>query len=208
MSDFCDMATRTAQDSDIVRISPGKLVQFFISGTATLQAEVNADAYGRVNITTLPTGKYDVKVDGQIVKTIQHVLANHTHQTDHTWPFIFSGAITADINEVNTQKIFAVPAAAKIIGVRIVAESITNVGDVTVHILKGAVGGAAALTFAANSIWSQRLYVGGGSTVYRYMPTPATPDLQLSANDAVTIGVDHVANGVSGITVELIVRPD
>jgi len=208
MTDYSDMATRVAQDSDIVRIIPGKLVQFFISGTATLQAEANADIYGRVNITTLPTGKYDVKVDGQIVKTIQHVLANHTHQADHTWTFFVSGAITGDMNEANIQKVFAVAAAAKIIGIKVIAERITNTGDVTIHVLRGSAGGGSVLTCASNSIWSQRLYVGGGSTVYRYMPTPATPNLQLSANDAVTIGQDHVADGVGGVTAELIVRPD
>jgi hypothetical protein len=208
MSDYCDIATRVAPDSDIVRLAPGKLVQFFISGTATLQAEANADAYGRVNIASLPTGKYDVKVDGQIVKTIQHILADHTHQADRTLTFFVSGAVTGDANESNTQRVYGVSAAAKIIAIRVIAETITNVGDVTVHILRGSAGGAAQLTFAADSQWSQRLYVGGGSTVYRHMPAPATPDIQLNANDTVTIGIDHVADGVSGITVELIVRPD
>lgn len=208
MTDFSDMATRVAQDSDIIRIAPGRLVQFYVSGTSTLQAETTADAYGRVDIATLPTGKYDVKVDGQIVKTIQHVLANHTHPSDHTWRFFFSGAIGSDINEAATHEVYAVPAASKIIEVKVIAETITNVGDVTVHILRGATGGAAQLTFASNSIWSQRLFVGGASTVYRHMPTPANPNLQLSANDAITIGIDYVAAGVSGVTVELIVRPD
>lgn len=207
MADLHDIATRVAQDSDILRIYPNKLVQVFVTGTQTLVAEVTADMYGRWAVPTLATGTYDIRVDGQTVRTIHHVKADHTHKTDESWVFFYSGSITADTAESSGQRIFITPVAGKIISVRTIAQRVTNVGDVTAHILKGTASGASALALGA-SIWSHRIYVGGGATVYRVPYVDSNPSLQLAANDVITTGLDYVATGIEGVTIQLIFRPD
>lgn len=207
MADYAIQITRVAQGSDIPRLAPGRLVQIFASGTNTLVAEIVSDTNGIATFPTLASGKYDIRVDGKTIFPIHHVKADHVHTPDYNWSVFFSGAISADANEANTRPVFCVPVAAKIIRVQLTAESVTSTGDVTAHILRGAKEGASALAFATDSIWSQRIYKGGGSTVKRFS-IEATPNLQLNANDTLTAALDYVAAGVEGVNLIMTVRPD
>ena len=112
MPDYEDMVTRTAVDSDIVRTYPGAHVQIFEAETTTLVWEGIADEKGHWSVTTLDSGKYDIKVDGQTVRTIHHVKADHVHTPDEIWTMTRHGSITATLNENNNCAVFVAPAAA------------------------------------------------------------------------------------------------
>ena len=206
MADFSDHAFRLAPDSDIVRINPGVLVQVFTAGTDTLVTEVTANADGHFEIGTLATGKYDIRIAGQTVKTIQHVKADHTHPLEPTWQFLIAGAISADVVENNAVAIHTVPAVGKIVSVRLVAQNVTATGDVFVHLLKGASHAPSPMTLAGNTIWNHR--INPGSAEYRFSHVDSNPGIALAAGDCITVGVDHITNGVTGLTVELIFRTD
>lgn len=205
MADFGDTAFRLAPDSDIARVYPGTLVQVFLAGTQTQVTEVTTDSDGNWEIASLPTGHYDIRIGGVTVRSIHHVKSDHIHPIEPTWLFTVSGAITADSAETDVSRIFVCPGAGDIVSVRIVAEHVTVTGDVSVHLLKGAAGGATALTLS-ETCWNHR--ITPGSEQYRYAYVDAAPGVSVAANDCLLLGIDHHANGVSGITVEVVYRPD
>lgn len=192
--------------SEIVRVYPTVLVQVYQAGTSTLVAEVTTDKAGNFSIGTLPTGVYDFKVDGKLIKTYHHVRATHTHKADLPFSFFLSGSITADQDEVATVPVFLAPEAGSIVRITVTAENVDVTGDVTVHLLKGAKDGASALTVASNSIWSHQINPGVAGRRYGY--DDDAPGLGLLADDVVTIGIDHVANTVAGLQVLALFRPD
>lgn len=206
MADYCNAITRISENSDILRIYGGALVQIFTSGTNSLITEVVCDEYGNFAIPTLATGKYDVKVDGQLRFTFHHVKIDHTHIPDKQWQFFKSGAISGDQAEVNTMQVYGTGVAGFIIYAAVACENVGNTGDATVHILSGSVNGASALTIASNSIWNHRIYPQAARNRYFYEDlTPAISTI--GAGQAITVGIDYTAGTVEGLTVLLIFRP-
>ncbi len=205
MADYQDSAFRLAPDSDIVRIDPGALVQIYEAGTDTLVTEVTADNDGNWSVPTLATGTYDIRIAGKIVKTIQHVKADHTHAVEPTWGFSATGAITADLAESDQHLIHVSPVSGTIVAIRVVAQHVTAAGDITVHLLKGASGGASALTLSS-TVWNHR--INPGAEEYRYAHSDENPGITVAANDCIELGIDYHASGVSGVTVDVVFRPD
>jgi len=136
-NDFEDVLTRTAVDSNIVRLRPNAHVQIYESGTETLTWEGLTDASGHFAVPSLPTGQYDLKVDGALVKSFHHVKADHLHNPNETWIMTRHGAQTVNRNEDQNCAVFAAPAAGTIIKIVAVAERIAAAGDITIHLLKG-----------------------------------------------------------------------
>jgi len=205
MTDYNDNVFRLSQGSDVVRIRAGALVQLFVSDTDTLQWEGNADADGAFEVSSLPTGKYDLRIDGSTVTVIQHVKADHSHKPDQSWGFFKSGAITADQDEVNSIPIYGTDAIGTIEKIIITAQTLDATGDVTVHLLKGSDAGGSVLTVGTDSVWNHR--INPGSAQKRYFHQDNNPGVSLSAEECVTIGIDHTANVVEGLTVLAIFRP-
>ena len=206
MADYYDIHLVTIADSDIVRVAPGALIQIFASGSETPYAEVITDAKGRWSIASLPTGKYDIRIHGQFIASFHHVKADHTHQPDLPWVFTKGGSITADQDEVNTMPVFGTGSAGVLEYVMVCAESADAVGDVTVHLLRGAKSGASALTVASNSVWSHQ--INPGAAEKRYLHEDNNPGVSLAADECLTLGINHTANGVEGLTVLAIFRPE
>ena len=206
MSDFEDVLTRTALDCDILRLRPSAYVQIFTSGTATQVWEGVTDALGHFAVPTLATGKYDLKVDGALVKTFHHVTHDHTHN-DQTWIMSRLGAIGATKNEDSNCAVFSTGVAGKIVKLAAVAELVAPAGDVTIHLLKGAATGTALLTCASNSSWNRRFYNSAGFNKYRYAEVDANPDISVAANEAVTMGAVYAVTGVEGLTLLAVFRP-
>ncbi len=206
MADYGDFVFRLPEGSDIIHVYPGALVQVYESGTDILVIEVTADNEGNWQIPSLDIGKYDIKVDGQLRRTIHHVPADHVHTPDEVWSLFKSGAITGDQDESNTMQIFGTDVAGSIIAVKLIAQYVDATGDVTVHLLKGTVNGSSAMTLGANSVWNHRIYPA--SEKYRYQHVDNTPGITLAADDCLTVGLDHAANTLEGLTVLVIFRPE
>jgi hypothetical protein len=204
--DYGDFVFRLPEGSDIIHVYPNALVQIYQSGTDTLVTEVSADANGNWQIPVLALGKYDVKVDGKLSRTIHHVPYDHTHSPDQSWQLFKSGSITGDQDESNTMQVFGTDVAGDIVQIKILAEHVDATGNLTVHLLKGIVNGATTMTVATNSVWSHQ--INPGSEKYRYQHIDNTPGITLAIGDAVTIGIDHTANTVEGLTILLMFRPE
>jgi hypothetical protein len=204
-SDFTDVAVQKSLDTDILRVYPGALVQIYNSVTGALAAEVTADADGVWSVASLPTGQYDIKVDGVLRKSVHHVKSDHTHVAVQTWRFFKSGAITADQQEVNTMPVFGTAVAGAIERIIITVENVDSSGDMTVHLLAGQKGQASTLTIASDSIWNYQVNPGSSQRRFMYVASPSS--LNLSADDTVTLGIDWTANTVEGLTVTVIFRP-
>jgi hypothetical protein len=207
MSDFQDIATRSAVGSDIIRKYPGAHIQIFISGTATSAWEGVADSEGHWSVPTLATGKYDIKVDGTLVKTIHHVTADHVHSPDETWTMLRAGAQTASHDEDSTCAVFSAPAAGSIVKIMAVVEKLANNADLTVHLLKGTPEGAGNLMVISHSFWNRRFSNTSGVAIYRKAQSDSNPGISLAANDCVTMGIIHSADGGEGVTLVVVFRP-
>lgn len=207
MSDLQDIATRSAVGSDVIRKYPGAHIQIFTSGTATSVWEGVADQDGHWSVPTLATGKYDIKVDGVLVKTINHVTATHVHSADQTWMMFRAGAMNASHDEDSTCPVFCTPVAGAIISVMAVVEKIAYGDDLTVHLLKAAANGAAALTVVSNSVWNRRFQNITGSTIYRDALADSNPGIALAANDSVTMGIIQTDGAAEGVTLVVVFRP-
>jgi len=205
MSDYGDIVTRLAVDSDILRIYPNALVQIYESGTSNLVWEGTADANGNWDVPTLATGKYDIKVDGQIRRTIHHIKADHTHIPPESWLCFKGGAITVDQNESNAVMVYGSEVAGAITKVMVLVQEVDATGDMYVHILKGISEGAGILTVASDSVWNHR--VNPGSAINRYMHEDNNPGINVAAGETVTIGIDFVAATVKGLTVLMVFEP-
>lgn len=205
MADYGDIVTRLAIDSNMLRIYPNALVQIFESGTSNLVWEGTADANGNWDVPTLATGKYDIKVDGQIRRTIHHVKADHTHIPPESWMCFKGGGITSDLDESNAVMIYGSEVGGTITKVIVLVQTVSATGDMYVHILKGVSEGGAILTVASDSVWNHRVYPG--SACYRYMHEDDNPGIAVAAGEAVTIGIDFVATQVQGLTVLMVFEP-
>lgn len=206
MGDYYNSITRKSQNSDVVRVYSGALVQIYQSGTNTLVTEVICDESGGFSIPSLTTGKYDVKVDGQLRFTFHHVTIDHKHTPDRQWKFSKSGSISGDQAEINTMDVFGTGVAGAIVYAAVTCQSVGATGDATVHILSGPANGASALTIASNSIWQHRIFPQAARNRYFFEDlAPTIP--AITAGQSVTLGIDYTAGTVEGLTVLLIFRP-
>lgn len=201
---YSDNVYKLELDSDIVRIYPNALVQIYIADTDTLKWEGTADADGGVELTDLPTGHYDMKVDGNLVKTIQHVMAEEARDVAVTW--FASGTISGNFDHDGARPAFICPFAGTIEKIEIAITRIDATTDVTVHLLKGT-GHADFLTVASNSAWSQRLYPEEAGIYYYYAYEDGTPAVDIADGDILAIGVDYTAGDVTGLSIQITLRP-
>lgn len=206
MADYQDIVTQKSLDSTIIRVYPNANVEIYISGTSTLVTSVSADSNGIWSVATLDTGKYDIKVDGSIVRTIHFVKSDHVHKADQTFTFFVSGSITADQEPAITVPSFGVSESGDIIEIKVNAVHVDATGDLTVHLCKGAKDGASAATMAGNSVWNYR--INPGAEKYRFMYSDTAPAIALAADDVLQIGLDHTANTIEGVSVTVVFRPD
>lgn len=204
MSDLVGNITRLLQGSEVLHIRPGSTVQIYDAGTDDQVWAGTADANGMYTVPTLDTGHYDIRVDGVHQKSVHHVKADHVHTPDEPFTWFISGAITGSQDEVDTLPVFAPGLAGDIIKIEITART-TAAGDVTVHLLRGATAGSAALTVASDSVWQKQ--IDPGAIKYRWAYPDNNPGLSLTAAQALTIGIAHTADGVSGVTVRVYFRP-
>lgn len=210
---YQDTSTRLAVESDILRVNPNALIQIYDTGTTNLIWGGTADKNGFFSCSALSTGTYDIKVNGELVKTIEYVPANHTHKPSRTWSYQITGTINADQEENSTIQIYGSTVAGKIKSINLLAQSIDATADFTVHVLKapaGQSGAGAALEIANDSVWNYRVYPGSAQN--RFMHNDSNlgsgDGLTVSANDTVTIGVDYTAGSVVNLTVEITFVPD
>lgn len=189
-----------------MRAYGNKLVQVFQSGTDTLVWEGTTDSSGHYEIDSLPTGIYDVRIDGQRVQTFHHVKADHTHEPDQTYTFAVGAPVSSDWNERDDTPIFAPGAAGSIIRASLVIEACSAAADVVIHLLAGPQNAASMLTFASNSVWQHQ--VNPGEIIYRYTHVDTNPGVTLTASQVVTMGIDNVTTGIAGVTFCVVFRPD
>jgi hypothetical protein len=198
---------RLELNSEIVRIYAGALVQVYESGTSTLTWEGNVNNAGYVDIPDLATGKYDVKVDGNLVQVLNHVLA--VESKDKAIAFYYEGQITADIEGATE---IAMPVHFDVAGtieqVKYVFRRKTGATiDVVVHVLQG-VEGVSTLTMASDSVWNHQVTVVGGGGDRYYVPhVDNAPAITIAADDILQIAVDYNVGSVYGLYVELLFRP-
>lgn len=205
--DYQELIYRTEADSDILRLYANATVVIYTAGTVTpVVWSGNADNFGVLNITTLATGWYDLYVGGIYVKSFHHVTADYATKHPETWIATVTGTISADVNENSNSALFYTPVAGKILKVTVIAQEVGATGDAYVHILKGAASRAAALTFAADSIWSARCYPL--AAVYGWVYDVPAANLAIEAAKTVTIGIDYVAGTVKDVTVAMIFKAD
>lgn len=203
-ADYEGIGFRLFPDSSVLHIRPNSSVEIFDAGTANSVWTGTTNADGWFSVPTLATGHYDLKVDGVQVSSFHFVDADHSHSATETVQFFVSGAITADQDEVDTLPVFAPGVAGDIEKIEVTGRSDAT-GDLTVHLLRGVINGASALTVASNSVWQRQVNPGGAT--YRYAYIDSSPGVAVSATQAVTIGIDWTANSVSGLCVTVTFRP-
>jgi len=204
--DYQDVAYRIAVESDIVRVYPNAPWIIYAAGTLTpVVASGTADADGIINIETLATGQYDLHVDGMLRKSFHHIKTDYVQKHAQTWKVFIPGSITSDVNENNAHEIYFTAAAGKILKVRVIVQHADATANATIHILKGAPSGGAALAFATDSIWS--VQCNPQSAVYRWSH-PETVSLAIEAQKNITIGIDWVAGTIEGVTVLMVFKED
>lgn len=207
MADLQDIATRSVVGSDIIRKYSGAHIQIFVSGTATSVWEGVADQDGHWSVPTLATGKYDIKVDGVLVKTIHHVTSDHTHSPVETWIMARAGAVTTSHDEDSTCAVFCAPAAGTIVRVVAVVEKLAHNADIVVHMLKGTPEGLGGLINVSHSVWNRRFYNSEVSSIFRNAEVDTNPGITLAANDCITMGVVYTATGAEGVTLVAVFQP-
>jgi len=196
LADYSNSIFRVLPDSDVVRVNSNRLVQVFESGTDTLVWEENADQNGFYEISSLPTGHYDTRVDGVRVESFHHVKADHTHNIEPTWVWHKTGTISADMNQDDDVPIFYPGVAGTIIRLTVTAHYVTSGGDIRVHLLAGS--GSSQLTFASDSQWEHQ--VNPGSVTYGYYHVDSNPGITIAATERVAMGLDYTATTVQGVT--------
>lgn len=196
---------RLFTDSTVLHIRPDSTVEIFAAGTSTPVVWTGTtDENGVYSVPTLDTGHYDLRVDGVLVSSFHHVKADHSHSATETFQFFISGGITAGQDEVDTLPIFAPGVAGDIEKIEVTARSDAT-GDVVVHLLRGAVDGASALTVASNSVWQKQ--INPGSAKFRWSHVDPNPGVTISATQAIVLGIAWTANSVSGLCVQITFRP-
>lgn len=205
MADLVDVVFRLQEGSRQVYVYQNALVQVYESGTSNLVTEVASDKWGNYYVASLPTGKYDIKVDGQLRKTIHHVTADHTHTPDRILTWHAAGTISSDLEESSARPVFVVPAAGSIISIEAVFQHLGATGDAAIHLLGGASDAATALTLASNTLWSYRFQLGVEK--YRAKYVDSAPALAVTAGQAFTIGANYTAGTVEGASLVAVFRP-
>jgi hypothetical protein len=203
--------------TNLFKLAPGGIVPFpwknatfkiYEAGASVLVTQGTTDNEGNVIVTNLDSGKYDLKVEGNTVHTFSHIDFTDFDKPAHTWSFLKMGTINSDSDETANIPIKAPGRIGKIKGIVFNVEHIGATGDITIHILRGAINGASALTVASDSIYSYRAYPQAEQ--YRHssgLIIPAT-DIIVEDDQAITIGWDYVAGTVEGLNVEVIFKPN
>lgn len=209
MSDYSDIVTTRQADSSILYVLPNASVKVYGAGTANLVWSGQADVNGVFTVPDLATGKYDIKVAtdaGEVLlRTIVFVTVEHVQARPETLVFRIDGTISGDVEESSNLEIFAPQQAGKIERVNFVFSHLSSDADCVIHILKGAVNDADALTIATDSVHS--IAVAPGSEYYGYANSDQT-EISVAANERVTIGVDYTAGTIEGLTVAAIFKPN
>lgn len=205
--DYQELIYRVESDSDILRVYPDAVVVIYAADTVTpIVWSGNADQFGILNITTLPTGKYDIYVGGVYTKSINHVTADYAMKHPETWTSFISGAVTGDVNEAITHQIFYSALLGKILRVKVVVNHVGVTGNATIHILKGTSNRSTAMTFAADSLWS--IQCNPGLETYGWSHVATAANLVVAAQSNVTIAVDYVTGTVEGVGVTMMFKAD
>lgn len=200
-----DSLTRNEVDSTQLRINPGVAFSVYEYGTATLVMSGVSGTDGKITITDITTGKYDIKVGGEIVKSFEIVTVDYGTKHPESWQVHIAGTISGDSDQSPNVPVFMPGRAGVIERIQFIVEHIDATGDVTAHILKGTAGGAAALAVATDSAYSKQ--IAPGSEQYNAGGVDVTT-LAVAANEAVTVGIDYTAGTVEGLTVLMIFKPD
>lgn len=196
--DLTETITRTAPESTIVRLKPNAAVIIYPAGQQSGQVWSGAaDEYGNLKVPALATGHYDIYVDGALQSSIHHVHSGNVLTPARPWTFHVSGTL-ADLDESPNVAQFYAHVAGKITQITVNIQHVNATGDVTIHLLKGAANRGSAMTVAANSIWSVQCHPQ--SELYGWND-PKTVDLSVAAGQNITIGVEHTADTVEGLTV-------
>lgn len=202
---YGDIALRKPKGTDIVRVYPNAVIEIYPSGSDTLVTTVTANASGNWEVPVLATGIYDIKIDGQKVRTIHHITVDHTHKPNENWNFHFQGSINADIIENNATRIYSTDIAGTIEKIKWTVQHLSAAADFYLHILKGAANGSAVFDLS-DTVWNIR--VVPGVERFHYADKDASPALVVAADEVVTVGVDYIAGTIEGLTVIVIYRPD
>ena len=205
MADYSDSIQHILPDSDVVRARPSTLVQIFASGTETLVWEGTTDRAGNFEVDSLPTGKYDLRIDGVRRQTFHHVKADHVHGTDQTWVW-HREVVSSDTDQTDDIPIFAPGIAGSIIRLTVTAHYLNTSANAKVHVIAGAGNGAAALTFSGASRWNYEIQPPG-SVKHGFVHVDANPGVTIAADDIVTMGIDYIAATIQGVTLVAIFRP-
>ncbi len=198
---------RVAVESDIKRVYP--LAPFILYAVGTTTPEVRsgaADEYGIIKLTGLPVGEYDLWIDGALRETFVHIPHDYVIKHPESWVARIAGTINADVNENENSAVFYTPAAGKLLKIAVMIEYADATANATIHILKGVAGGAAALAFATDSIWSVQCNPGVERYRWSHVDTIAQPAIE--AQRTVMIAVDHVAGTIKGVTVLMVFKAD
>jgi|GEM_PF-2317735 len=201
-----DFLTRNEPGSTQVRINSGVAFSVYEFGTSTLVTSGVSGTDGKITITDITNGKYDIKVDGEIVKSFEIVTVDYAEKHPESWQVHIAGTISGDSDESPNVPVFAQGRAGVIERIQFIVEHIDATGDVTVHILKGVAGGAAALAVATDSAYNKQ--IAPGSEQYNAGSPPDVTNIAVAANEAVTVGIDYTAGTVEGLTVVMIFKPD
>lgn len=202
---YTDNVYKLEIDSDSVRIYPGAVVQLFMKDTATLKWEGTADADGAFTVVDLPTGQYDLKVDGNFVKTINHILATEARDAIITW--FKSGTVSGDFDHDANNPAYVCPFKGTVESIEILVSRINASTDATFHLLKGT-GHAAYLTIATESAWDYRVFPGEAGTYYYFKYDDASPAISFDAGDVLALGIDYTAGDLTGVQVQITLRPE
>lgn len=200
-------AEKLAVGSNIPRVYPNAPYIIYAVGTTTPAVRTGAaDEFGVIKLTGLPVGEYDIWIDGALRETFVHIPAAYATKLPETWVCHIPGTISADANENENKEIFYTVSAGKLLKIVANVQYADATANATIHILKGTAAGAAALTFASDSIWS--VQCNPQQERYRWSHSDAVAQPAIEAQRCITVGVDYVAGSVKGITVLLVFKAD
>jgi hypothetical protein len=207
MTDFRSIITMLEPDGVLSLVMANAAYKIVEHGTSNIKASGNTDSEGNITVQTLPSGHYDIIINGEIRHSFHHVTYDYATKFPEAWIFPVAGTISSDSGESANIPVFAPGVAGRIESTVYTVEHIVATGDVTVHLLGGDTGGASALTVAANSLASYRAFPQAEQ--YRHSSGIIIPDpvIPITADQAVTIGWDYVAGTVEGLTVKVIFKP-
>lgn len=201
MADLVTTISRLEVDSDKIRVYPNANVKIRATGTSTPDIwSGTADANGKISVSSLDTGHYDLIVNDVVYLTWHHVKA---HPPVETWQCFVAGTI-ADFAEDDDHPIWCPSRAGKIVRETIVFEEVTA-GSGTLYLLGDVANGGSQLTFPASSQWGAGVNPTGAAYRWKYK---WEVEISIAATWAYTIGFDVTSGTFKGMTVILDFIPD